>query len=50
MHIQLLQLWLNPGDFKQTLSSHELYPTVFNAGDMYESTFTKLSIENVLPT
>jgi len=44
-----LWLCLNPVEFKQSLSTHEeLYQQEGNAY-LLESTFTKLSIENLVP-
>ena len=40
-------LYLNPVEFKQALSTHELYQQEVNAY-LLESTFTKLSIENLV--
>ena len=40
-------IWLNPVEFKQALSTHKLYQLEFNA--YLQSTFTKLSIENLVP-
>jgi len=53
MHINNLQLlwpWLNPGEFKQTLSIHELYPLfpILATCICWERTLTKLSMKNVL--
>jgi len=33
--LQLLWLWLNLGELKQTWGIHELYSTVSHAGHMY---------------
>jgi len=41
-------LCLNPVEFKQALSTHELYQQEGNTY-LLESTFTKLSIENLVP-
>ena len=41
-------LCLNPVDFKQALTTHELYQQEGNSY-LLESTFTKLSIENLVP-
>jgi len=41
-------LCLNPVEFKQALSTHELYQLESNV-HLLESTFTKLSIDNLVP-
>ena len=48
IHIYLWWLCLNPVEFKQALSTHELYQQEGNTY-LLESTFTKLSIENLVP-
>jgi len=39
--------WLNPVEFKQALSTHEVHQLGSNAY-LYENKFTKLSIENLV--